>query len=74
MSAGKGMTGSCRSSGMRNQMLICGRVPYPHFDHREIEDYNVVTLACQGKAREGILLKRPTLLLARISSSAKSAI
>jgi hypothetical protein len=74
MQAGKGRTGSCRSPEMRNQLLNCGRGPSPHFDRTEVEDYNMVTFECQGKASEGIVLKRPTLLRARMSSSTKSAI
>ncbi|NGZ96106.1 MAG: hypothetical protein CV089_08260 [Nitrospira sp. WS110] len=59
---------------MRSQLLICGWVPNLHFDRTEVEDYNMVTFECQGKAREGIVRKRSTLLRARMSSSAKSAI
>ncbi|GKS63139.1 hypothetical protein YTPLAS72_04430 [Nitrospira sp.] len=60
---------------MTNQLLICAKVPNPHFDRTEVEDYNVVTFGeCQGKVREEIVLKRPTLLRARMWSSTKSAI
>lgn len=60
---------------MTDQLLICAKVPNPDFDRTEVEDYNVVTfLECQGKVREGIALKRPTLLRARIWSSTQSAI
>ncbi len=74
MQVSKGRTESCRSPGMRNLLLLCGRVPNPYFDRTEVEDYNMVTFECQGKAREGIVLKRPTLLRAGMSSSTQSTI
>lgn len=46
----------------------------PSFDRAELEDYNVATCKRQGKARVRIVLKRPTLLRARMSSAIKSEI